>query len=265
MPSKVAIRFAVGATTLVALTILERRFPLRRQRHRANRRLVVNLAVGTVAFACVAVVYGVVVLAAVDWSADHGTGLVRWLALPDWVAAPVTLVLLDYTLWIWHWLNHRVALLWRFHAAHHADLDMDASTALRFHPGELLLSLPFRAVQVVLIGATLWPLFVWEGLVLVLTQFHHSNLRISERADRLLSQVIITPRLHGIHHSRRPAELHANFGTLLSLWDWLHRVRVTNVTQDSLDIGLPRQADPHALGVAESLLRPFHRSAPPRA
>ena len=265
MPSRLAIRFAVGAATLIALTVLERRFPLRRPRHRANRRLVVNLALGAIGFAGVTAAYGVVVLAAVDWSADRGLGLVRWLTLPGWVAAPLIVILLDYTLWIWHWLNHRVGLLWRFHAAHHADLDLDASTALRFHPGELLLSLPFRAVQVVVIGATLWPLFIWEGLLFVFTQFHHSNLRLPERADRALSQVIITPRLHGIHHSRRPAELHTNLGTLLSLWDRLHRVRVTDVAQDSIDIGLPHQADPHALGVTASLAVPFHRSVPPRA
>jgi sterol desaturase/sphingolipid hydroxylase (fatty acid hydroxylase superfamily) len=264
VPSKLAIRFAIGAATLIALTLLERRFPLRRQRHRANRRLVVNLAVGAIAFAGVTLVYGVVVLAAVHGADERGLGLVRWLALPRWVAVPLIVVLLDYTLWIWHWLNHRVVMLWRFHAAHHADLDLDASSALRFHPGELLLSLPFRACQVVLIGATLWPLFIWEGLLFVFTQFHHSNLRLPERADRVLSQLVITPRLHGIHHSRRPAELHANFGTLLSIWDRLHRARVTDVAQDTIDIGLPHQGDPSALGVTASLMVPFHRSAPPR-
>lgn len=265
MSAKLAIRFAVGAVTLVVLTVLERRFPLRRPRYRANRRLVVNLAVGAIAFVGVAFAYGVIVVPAADWAAHRGIGLVRWLALPGWLAAPLIVILLDYTLWTWHWLNHRVGLLWRFHAAHHADLDLDASTALRFHPGELLLSLPFRAVQVVVLGATLWPLFVWEGLVLVFTQLHHSNLRLSERVDRGLSQLIITPRLHGIHHSRRPAELHANFGTLLSVWDRLHRARVADVAQDAIDIGLPHQAEPRALGVAASLMVPFHRSVPPRA
>lgn len=264
VPSKLAIRFAVGATTLALLTVLERRFPLRHQRHPANRRLVVNLAVGAIGFAAVTLAYGVVVLGAIDWAADHQVGVVRWLALPGWVAVPLIVILLDYTLWIWHWLNHRVALLWRFHAAHHADLDLDASTALRFHPGELLLSLPFRAVQVVVIGATLWPLFIWEGLLFAFTQFHHSNLRLPERADGMLSHAIITPRLHGIHHSRRPAELHANFGTLLSVWDRLHRVRVTDVAQDSIDIGLPHQADSRALGVTASLGVPFHRGVPSR-
>nr|MBA3405711.1 fatty acid hydroxylase [Gemmatimonadaceae bacterium] len=84
------------------------------------------------------------------------------------------------------------------------------------------------------------------------------------RADRFLSHAIITPRLHGIHHSRRPAELHANFGTLLSIWDRLHRARVTDVAQGSIDVGLPHQAESQALGVTASLAMSFHRSVPPR-
>ena len=115
-----------------------------------------------------------------------------------------------------------------------------------------------------MIGATLWPLFIWEGLVFVFTQFHHGNLRLPGRVDRMLSQAIITPRLHGIHHSRRPEELHRNFGTLLSVWDRLHGSRVTEVDQASIDVGIPHQADVSALGVTASLAVPFHRNGPPR-
>lgn len=258
-------RVVVSVGVFAALTALERRFRLRPVRHRANRRLVINLAVGTIAFGLVAIAHGTIVVGAVALAERHHVGIVRWLGLPPMVAAPVVMVLLDYTLWVWHWLNHRVPGLWRFHAAHHADLDLDASTALRFHPGELTLSLPFRALQVVVIGASLAPLVAWEGLVFVLVVFHHSNLRLPAPLDAALGQIMITPRLHGIHHSRHPAELHRNFGTLLSIWDRLHGVRVTMVSQETIDIGLPQQANEHALGIRASLALPFQRVAPPSA
>ncbi len=261
----VLTRMSVAVATFLALAVLERRYPLRRPRHRANRRLIVNVVIGALGFGIIALAYGFVVMGTVTRAESSGFGLVRWLALPDWVAVAVTIVLLDYTLWMWHWLNHRIPLLWRFHAAHHADLDLDASTAIRFHPGELALSSPFRAAQVALIGASLGPLVAWELMVFVFVMFHHSNLRLPARVDRALSFLIITPRLHGIHHSRRPGELHANFGTLLSLWDRVHGLRVAAVPQESIDIGLPHQADPTALGVAQSLAVPFRRETPPRS
>ncbi|MBA3501486.1 MAG: sterol desaturase family protein [Deltaproteobacteria bacterium] len=201
---------------------------------------------------------------AVRWSETRQLGLLRWLGVPAWLAAPAAIVLLDYTLWHWHWLNHRVPILWRFHGAHHADLDLDASTAIRFHPGELVFSVPFRAAQVVLLGVALGPLLLWETLVFIGVQFHHSNLRLPARLDRALGYVVITPRIHGIHHSRRPRELHSNFGTLLSIWDRLHGLRIENVPQDSIVIGLPHQRERRALGASASLSLPFARKVPNR-
>jgi sterol desaturase/sphingolipid hydroxylase (fatty acid hydroxylase superfamily) len=264
MPLSFVVRTLVALVVFASFTVLERRVPLRRPRHATNRRLAINVALGALAFGAIALAYRAMVLSSVRWSADHEIGVVRWIPMPRWIAAPLAIVLLDYTLWMWHWLNHRVAFLWRFHAAHHADLDLDASTALRFHPGEMLLSLPVRAAQVAVIGVSLGPLVAWELLVFACTQFHHSNLALPERVDRALSRAVITPRLHGIHHSRRPGELHANFGTILALWDRLHRVRVVDVPQDTIDVGLPGQA-PHALGLPASLAVPFHRRAPARA
>ncbi|MDQ3340813.1 MAG: sterol desaturase family protein [Myxococcota bacterium] len=259
---RTALRFALLLASFVTLTIAERRRPLRRPTNPANRRLVINLVVGAVGFGALALLYNGVVVRTVRWSAEREVGLLRWLEIPEWVASPLAVVLLDYTLWHWHWLNHRVPLLWRFHAAHHADLDLDASTALRFHPGELVLSLPFRAAQVALLGVALGPLLVWETLVALFVQFHHSNLRLPTRFERVLGGLIITPRIHGIHHSRRPRELHSNFGTLLSLWDRLHGLRVVDVPQDSIAIGLPHQRDRRALGARASLRLPFARRIP---
>ena len=106
-------RLVVGVGVFAALTVLERRFRLRPVRHRANRRLVINLAVGVIAFGLVALAHGTIVLGVVAFAERHHLGLVRWLGLPPVIAAPVVVVFLDYTLWVWHWLNHRVPGLWR--------------------------------------------------------------------------------------------------------------------------------------------------------
>ncbi len=257
------LRLTLAAFVFVVLHVAERRWTLRRFVNRGLRRVGVNLAIGAISFAAVAAIYGTIVLGAVAWADRHDVGLIRWLGAPPAIATVLGVVLLDYTLWCWHWLNHRVGVLWRFHAAHHADLDLDTSTALRFHPGELVLSVPFRATQVVVLGVAAGPLVLWETLVLLFIMFHHSNLRLPRRIEDALGLFVITPRIHGIHHSRRPTELHSNFGTLASLWDRLHGVRVSNVDQSSIEIGLPAQSG-QTLGLGASLAVPLHREAPTR-
>lgn len=257
-------RLVIATVWILALTVAERRWPLRRPTNPPNRRFAINVIVAALGFGALALVYGFVVPPVVRWAEARELGLLRWLAVPGWLAVPLAVVLLDYTLWHWHWLNHRVPLLWRFHAAHHADRDLDASTALRFHPGELVLSVPYRAAQIAVIGVALGPLLLWELLVVIGVQFHHSNLRLPARMDRVLGWLIITPRIHGIHHSRRPRELHSNFGTLLSIWDRLHRLRVQDVAQEAIVIGLPDQREDRPLGAGASLALPFRREAPSR-
>jgi sterol desaturase/sphingolipid hydroxylase (fatty acid hydroxylase superfamily) len=258
------VRILVGAVAFVAFTVAEGRRPLRTPTQPRRRRLAINLVVGAVALGAVLIGYRVVVLGSVEWAERNQVGVLRWLGAPPAIAAGAAVVLLDYTLWHWHWLNHRLPPLWRFHAAHHADLDLDTSTALRFHPGELVLSLPYRAAQVVVLGVGAAPLLVWETLVLVSTQFHHSNLRLPERIERILATAIITPRIHGIHHSIRAPELHSNFGTIFSWWDRVHRTRVVGVPQGSIRIGLPGLLGGRALGLGASLGLPFRARPPSR-
>ena len=257
------LRSLVGPLAFAAVHLLERANPLRRRVEGRAPHVARNLAIAAGA----ALVARGLERPVVDWIQRIGQrrrwGLVRRLGLPPWAATALSLALLDWTLYLWHVSTHRVPALWRFHRVHHADLDLDASTALRFHPGELLLAVPFRAIQVVALGVAARPLILWETLVLVFILFHHSNLRLPSRLDRLLGIFVITPRVHGIHHSRDRAELHRNFGTLSSLWDRLHGLRVTDVAQESIHIGLPGQPDDR-LGVVESLAVPFHREPPAR-
>ena len=197
--------------------------------------------------AAVAFVYGPLVLGLEEQARRAGFGLLRWVHLAPWASGLLAFILLDYTLWIWHLLNHRVPILWRCHAAHHLDLDLDASTALRFHPGELLWSVPFRALQVALIGVDVPVLLVWEAALLVATEFHHSNVRLPLAFERALRVALVTARMHGIHHSIVPGEVNSNFGTLLTAWDRLHRTFVRGVSQADIVIGLAGYRDPRWL------------------
>jgi sterol desaturase/sphingolipid hydroxylase (fatty acid hydroxylase superfamily) len=184
-------------------------------------------------------------------------GLVKWLRLPLWLEVCAAVVLMDYTLYLWHVLTHRVPLLWRFHAVHHIDLDMDASTAIRFHFGELMLSTPWRVAQVVAIGTSPLALSIWQTALLASILFHHSNLQLPLDVERRLSRVIVTPRMHGIHHSALRRETESNWSSGLSAWDWLHRTLRLNVPQLEITIGVPGFRSTDAVGLAKMLALPF--------
>jgi sterol desaturase/sphingolipid hydroxylase (fatty acid hydroxylase superfamily) len=193
---------------------------------------------------------------------QRGWGLVTRLKLPVWVEVVSAVVLLDYTLYIWHVLTHKVPLLARFHRVHHADLDMDASTALRFHFGEMILSVPWRAAQVVAVGAAPLSLSTWQTLTTMAILFHHSNWRLPYGIERWLCRLIVTPRTHGIHHSIIMEETDANWSTIFSFPDYLHRTTRLNVPQEKLILGLPVIHSENALTFGKLIAMPITAGHP---
>lgn len=189
-------------------------------------------------------------------------GLLQRLRLPAWLEVPLAVAFMDYTLYTWHILLHRVPWLWRCHIVHHADLELDASTALRFHFSEFLASIPYRAAQILLIGVRPQALKTWQALTGLSVVFHHSNLRLPLGVERWLSRFIVTPRLHGIHHSIVPEETNSNFSSGLILWDFLHRTIRMNVPQDEITIGLPAYRDPKEVTLPKVMMMPFGRRRP---
>jgi sterol desaturase/sphingolipid hydroxylase (fatty acid hydroxylase superfamily) len=253
----------IGAPVLVCLflvlLLVERRWPLRQRVDRWLRRIVINLAVAGPSFVVIRLLLIPVVVAVATWGDAHDVGLLRVLDLPSVVAAVFSVLLLDYTMYVWHWLNHRVSWLWRFHHVHHTDLDLDVSTAFRFHFGEMLLSVAARSVQVLVVGASPIAVLVYEIVLEASTEFHHSNLRLPVRLERVLSWFIMTPRAHGIHHSIVAEETNSNFSNFLILWDRLHRTLRLNIRQEQIVIGVPDYRDPRELGLVSLLLMPFRR------
>ena len=152
---------------------------------------------------------------------EQGWGLSRWLGLTGWPEIILSVVVLDFFDYVWHRSNHRVRFLWRFHKAHHADTAMDVTTALRFHPGELLLSGFVKALWILLWGPTVIAWFIFEALVSICAQFHHANIDFPDPVERVLSRLIVTPRFHAAHHAVDRHYGDANYSTIFSLWDHL--------------------------------------------
>jgi sterol desaturase/sphingolipid hydroxylase (fatty acid hydroxylase superfamily) len=248
--------------TLATVVFLELKRPLRKSRQSKLERDSRNIAVSLMAAATVALAEKPVTVPLSLAVHRNGWGLLKMTQLPLALDLLFSVVLLDYTLYLWHYLTHKVPFLWRFHRAHHVDLDLDASTALRFHAGELLLSVPWRAAQVYLLGISPLALALWQTLTLMEIMFHHSNLRLPLELERRLCRIIVTPRMHGIHHSIVRDETDSNWSTIFSWPDYLHGTIRLNVPQDAITIGVAPYQDPAELTLGGILELPFTPERP---
>ena len=248
---------ALVAGAFGALWWLERRRPLRREVEPKLRRAARNLAVAGAGAAAIQFVEKPLAAPLAKLVERRGWGLVKLLRLPAWAEAALAVVLLDYTLYLWHVLTHRVPFLWRFHVAHHVDLDLDVTTALRFHFGELALAAGWRAAQVVAVGASPQSLSVWQTLLLLSVLFHHSNVRLPETTERLLNIFVVTPRMHGIHHSAAREETNSNWSSGLTIWDRLHGTLRLDVPQEEITVGVPAYRDSSEVTLGSVFAMPF--------
>ncbi len=246
---------ALGA--FAAVTWLEHRNGLRREVEPKGRHALRNVGVAGAAALTIQLAERPVVEPLTRLVDRRRLGLLPRLGLPRPLEGALAVVAMDYTFYWWHVGLHRVPWLWRFHAAHHADLDLDVTTAIRWHFGELVASVPYRAAQVLLIGVRPGPFRVWAALTMLEVAFHHANLRLPIRVERWLSRLLVTPRLHGIHHSVVAEETGSNYSSGLAVWDYLHGTRRANVPQQAVTIGVAAYRDPAELTLPKVLAMPF--------
>ena len=192
------------------------------------------------------------------WAQTEGFGLLNVGAAPIWVAVAVSIVALDLVSYAWHRANHVIPLLWRFHQVHHSDLAFTTTTALRFHPAELVLSLPLRLVAVAGLGVPVVGVIVFEVYFAFQNMFEHGNIDLPPALERRLAWLFVTPALHRRHHSRRRAELNSNYGTIFTFWDRGLGTFGASSSRVSVRTGLPGAE--HALGPAAALTLPFRRN-----
>jgi sterol desaturase/sphingolipid hydroxylase (fatty acid hydroxylase superfamily) len=231
--------------------------PLRKATQSEPGRSLTNLALGALSMATVALIEAPLTKPLAERAERRRDGLVQILPLPAWTRDAAAVLLMDYTIYLWHVATHRVPLLWRFHLVHHVDLDLDSTTALRFHAADMAISAPYRAAQVALIGVSPRALQIWQGWFFLSILFHHSNLALPEWIERIMARFITTPRMHGIHHSAVRDETDSNWSSGLALWDHLHGTFRFDVRQAEITIGVPAYREPSETGIAASLAMPF--------
>jgi sterol desaturase/sphingolipid hydroxylase (fatty acid hydroxylase superfamily) len=253
---------ALGCTFLLLLWG-ELRRPLRRREAEPKlRRDARNLTVAGIAGLTLQFAEMPVTRCLTKMVEQRRCGLLKRVSLPLWLETTLALILMDYTFYLWHALNHKVPFLWRFHQPHHVDLGLDASTALRFHFGELSTSVAWRAGQVLSIGVSPLSLSVWQLFMLTEILFQHSNVELPIRLERFLCKFVVTPRMHGIHHSIVKEEQESNWSSGLTVWDYLHGTLRLNIPQAEVVIGVPAYLDPRDTTLPKILKMPFIHQRP---
>ncbi len=259
MPGRAILPLALLAGFGVLLFLLERAFPLRKETRGLLGRLIVNVSFSALALAAATLLVRPAVEMSIGHVAERSFGLVHLVSVPTPLRVVLAFLLMDLSFYYWHLLNHRVPLLWRFHNVHHFDPDLDITTALRFHFGELAFSAGFRIVQIVAIGVSPWTYLAYEAVFQANTLFHHSNVRLPIRLERALNKVLVTPRMHGIHHSNFQRETNSNYGVVFPWWDRLHRTLGLDVPQAAIVIGVPGYSNPEDNRLWDAVWMPFRK------
>ena len=241
----------------IVLIIIEAKFELRKRVQKRWKRMVINFIVSIPAFVLLRVLF----IPAIIWLAvsnqQYHFGLNFLYNAPVMLKAVIAFVLLDYSNYVWHILLHKLPFMWRFHLVHHTDLDMDITTAFRFHFGEMIASVFFRGAAVVLIGASPEIVLIYEIAFEAATQFQHSNIKLPFQFEKLLNSIFVTPRMHGIHHSMITKETDSNYSIIFSFWDRIHKTVRLNVHQNEIITGVPSYADERELTIGNLLKLPF--------
>ncbi len=247
---------AVGVAAVGVILVSERAKPLRKQTREAAPRIARNLAMGASCQAVIMASEAPLTQAVARRNVARGRGL-RGTLGGGILGRVAAFLAMDYGFYLWHVATHKVPLLWRFHRVHHIDPDMDSSTALRFHFLDMLVSLPWRLVQVRVSGIGPDALKAWQGFFTLSVLFHHANWRLPGNWDERLSLLITTPKMHGIHHSQDLSEMDSNWSSGISLWDHVHGTFRDDVVQEDITIGVDDPLAERDVELAPALAAPF--------
>ena len=260
--------FFVGLTVMFA--VWETAWPRRQRLYGRLWRWIGNFGILALGSLLARLVLPIVPIGAALWAAQNQVGLFNMVGIPAMVAGTLSFLALDLLIYGQHRLFHMVPMFWRIHRMHHTDLDFDVTTALRFHPIEILLSLIIKSVAVVALGAGPVTVLVFEVVLNGTSLFNHANLALPRWLDRLLRFFVVTPDMHRVHHSIRREETDSNFGFNLPWWDYLmgtYRDQPKD-GHDGMTIGLPIFRDKRAINLDQLVIHPFisdsetHQTAP---
>ena len=249
------------------MALIELAWPKRALSVGKERRWLTNLGISVTATALLRLMtmlaVPVAAVTAAFYAQAHQFGLLNNLAWPQWLKIVVALLALDLAIWAQHLASHKVPLFWRLHQVHHSDRDIDVTTAVRFHPVEIALSMLWKIVVVVPLGASPFAVFLFEVILNACAMFNHANIALPARLDGMLRLVVVTPDMHRVHHSVLRREHDSNYGFNLSFWDRLFRTYTAQpeAGHQGMTIGLTPYQSEAPTRFGWSLWLPFHPTA----
>ena len=259
LPFEIPIRLAAFAGVLAVMAAWELLAPRRHQAAERPLRWSSNLGLVVLDTVLVRILVPTTAVGIALLAEERGWGLFHSFAVPNWLAVIASIIVLDLAIYLQHVLFHAVPALWRLHRMHHADLDFDVSTGLRFHPIEILLSMLIKLAVVAALGAPALAVLLFEVLLNATSMFGHGNVRLPQRLDGILRWIVVTPDMHRVHHSVEVPETNSNFGFNLPWWDRMfgtYRAQPM-AGHDAMTIGIEQFRDRSELRLDRMLLQPF--------
>lgn len=254
-----AVRLGAFAGVFALMALWELGAARRKSLLPKGRRWFWNLALVVLNTVVLRLVFPAAAVGAAVFATEQGWGALNWFELHPVLAVLASVVLLDLAIYLQHVMFHAVPVLWRLHMVHHADLDFDVTTGLRFHPVEILISMGIKLALVMLIGPPVAGILIFEVLLNATSMFNHGNVSLPRGVDRVLRWIVVTPDMHRVHHSIEPSETNSNFGFSLPWWDRLlgtYRPQPA-AGHDDMTIGVGSLQERHLQGLPWMLLLPL--------
>lgn len=255
------IRPAIFFGLLAFFAVLEFLLPRRQLRPIKFKRWTTNILIIIIDSLIVKYLLKAAAIGAAFWAIKNGYGLFNIISVPYWVAFVVSFVVLDFAIWFSHVVSHKVPMFWRIHRMHHSDVDIDASTAIRFHPIEIVLSMLWKFIIVILVGAPVYSVLIFEIVLNGAAIFNHSNTKLPLWMDKILRVLVVTPDMHRVHHSIIREEHDSNYGFNLSIWDRMFNTYTDQPEKghEGMTIGLPDWQDEQPARIDWTLMVPFKK------
>ena len=257
--SEGTIRLSVFGSVFVTMALAETLFPRKIRTQPRTGRWFANWGLVILDTLTLRIVFPILAVGMAVYANDQGWGIFNFIALPFWIEILLAIILLDLAVWAQHVVSHKIPILWRFHKVHHADRDIDVTTGARFHPVEIVLSMAYKFVWVLLLGPAAVAVFLFEVILNASAMFNHSNVKLPLGLDRVARSLIVTPDMHRVHHSIVTRETDSNFGFFLSVWDRMFRTYIAQpkLGHNGVVIGLEEHQDSAPSSLFWSLWLPF--------
>ena len=256
------IRFTIFLGVFSLMLILESLIQLHPTVDSKPRRLAINLGLTGIDIILVKLLFGTAAVGAAVFAGENSWGILNYLDWPIWLETTIAIILMDFLIYIQHVVEHVIPLFWRFHKVHHTDLDLDVSSALRFHPIEIIGSMIFKISIIFALGPSPLTVIIFESILNGMAQFSHSNIRLPLKMDSIIRLLFVTPDMHRTHHSEEINETNSNYGFNFSIWDRALGTYISETLkpQQEIVVGIKEYKNPKEVSLLNLLIIPFRKT-----